>query len=199
MKHASSPPSPAPAPASLASENYHEVGSVDELTESNIQATLQLERSARANLARSVRLANSVAAFCGTINFIWVHVIWFSSWILMNALPGLPHFDPYPFTFLTLVVSLEAIFLATFILISQNEENRVNERRNALDLQINLLTEQENTKILRMLEVISAKLGVDMSNDTTLSVLEQSTRPEKLAEQIQRASERVQRDKQDEK
>ena len=70
----------------------------------------------------------------------------------INDLPGVPHFDPFPFTFLTLVVSLEAIFLSAFILISQNHETRLSERRNQLDLQINLLTEQENTKMLKLLE-----------------------------------------------
>ncbi len=175
--------------------DYHQPRTVEALTELNVRAILQLERSARANLPPAVRVANSVASFCGTIHFIWLHVAWFGSWIVFNAWPGMPHFDPFPFTFLTLVVSLEAIFLATFILISQNEETRVTERRNALDLQINLLTEQENTKMLRMLDAIAAKLGVDMEDDPTLSVLEQSTRPEQLAEQIERASARVSRDR----
>ncbi|RZL09413.1 MAG: DUF1003 domain-containing protein [Rubrivivax sp.] len=177
------------------SSDYHQARTVEALTELNVRAILQLERTARANLPPAVRVANSVASFCGTIYFIWLHVAWFGSWIVFNTLPGLPHFDPFPFTFLTLVVSLEAIFLATFILISQNEENRVTERRNALDLQINLLTEQENTKMLRMLESIALKLGVDMGDDPTLSVLEESTRPEQLAEQIERASARVSRER----
>lgn len=193
----SSSASPRPSGDTAASDptNYHEASSVDDLTEKNVRAILRLERSARASLSPSVRVANSVASFCGTINFIWLHIAWFGTWIVLNAVPGLPHFDPFPFTFLTLVVSLEAIFLATFILISQNEENRVTERRNALDLQINLLTEQENTKMLRMLDAIATKLGVALEDDPTLSVLEQSTRPEKLAEQIERASERVRQDR----
>jgi uncharacterized membrane protein len=85
-------------------------------------------------------------------------------------------------------VSLEAIFLSTFILISQNEETRLTERRNALDLQINLLTEQENTKMLQVLERIARKLEVPMDDDGSLSMLEQATRPEKLAEQIDKAN-----------
>src|SRR6185369_1717624 len=113
-------------------------------------------------------------------------VAWFGGWILMNTLPGVHHVDPFPFIFLTLLVSLEAIFLSTFILISQNEETRVTERRNALDLQINLLTEQENTQMLRMLEQIAKKVGVSFDDDPTVSVLEQATRPQKLAAQIDR-------------
>jgi uncharacterized membrane protein len=93
------------------------------------------------------------------MTFVWVHIAWYSAWILVNSLPGIHPFDPFPFTFLTFMVSLEAIFLSTFILISQNHETRLSELRNNLDLQINLLTEQENTKMLRMLERIAEKVG----------------------------------------
>ncbi|MCM5679552.1 DUF1003 domain-containing protein [Schlegelella sp. S2-27] len=75
--------------------------------------------------------------------FIWLHAFAFAAWITLNVWPGADHPDPYPFIFLTLMVSLEAIFLSTLVLISQNDDARVAERRNALDLQINLLSEQE--------------------------------------------------------
>jgi len=117
--------------------------------------------------------------------FVWVHMIWFGAWVILNVLPGIPHFDLFPFTFLTLVVSLEAIFLSTFILISQNHQTRLSERRNQLDLQINLLTEQENTKMLKLLERIAEKVGAVTNDDLTLQVLE----PEKLVEQIEKATE----------
>jgi len=117
--------------------------------------------------------------------FVWVHMIWFGAWVILNVLPGIPHFDLFPFTFLTLVVSLEAIFLSTFILLSQNHETRLSERRNQLDLQINLLTEQENTKMLKLLERIAEKVGAVTNDDLTLQVLE----PEKLVEQIEKATE----------
>ena len=84
---------------------------------------------------------------------------------------------------------MEAIFLSTFILISQNQETRISERRNNLDLQINLLTEQENTKMLQILERIAEKVGAVIDDDPTVSVLEQATRPEKLVEQIMNATE----------
>ena len=99
------------------------------------------------------------------------------------------HFDPFPFTFLTLCVSLEAIFLSTFILISQNHETRLSERRNHLDLQVNLLAEQENTKMLFILNRIAEKVGVH-EDDPTVQVLEQATRPRILVEQIEEKFER---------
>jgi uncharacterized membrane protein len=88
-----------------------------------------------------------------------------------------------------LVVSLEAIFLSTFILISQNHEHRVSERRNHLDLQINLLTEQENTVMLAMLEAIATKVGADVSRDPRIPELIKETQPEKLAKQIEQHQE----------
>jgi len=167
---------------------YRDAGSVDELTEQNVRAIVELERAAKLNRSFSQRVAHAVASFCGTMTFAWVHVVWFAVWIGVNVWPGVKHVDPFPFIFLTLMVSLEAIFLSTFILISQNEETRLAERRNALDLQINLLTEQENTKMLQMLAAIGAKLDVRFDGDPDLTVLEQATRPDKLAQQIDRAS-----------
>ncbi len=170
-----------------AAGDYRSPHSVDELTARNVRAIVKLEAAARANRSRSERIAQGIASCCGSVWFVWVHAAFFALWIGFNAWPGHRHFDPFPFTLLTLVVSLEAIFLSTFILISQNEEARLGERRNALDLQINLLTEQENTRMLRMLERLCEKVGVPV-DDPTLSVLEQATRPDRLAEQIDRAA-----------
>jgi uncharacterized membrane protein len=92
------------------------------------------------------------------------------------------HFDPYPFTFLTFVVSLEAIFLSTFILISQNHEELLARRRNHLDLQINLLSEQENSQILKMLSLIVRQM--EIPHDQNGRALEEPVRPEDLVSQI---------------
>ena len=85
---------------------------------------MRLEDAAKTNRDLTDRMADIIAKFCGSLTFVWVHVIWFGGWVLINALPSFQHFDPFPFTFLTLVVSLEAIFLSAFILISQNHETR---------------------------------------------------------------------------
>lgn len=171
------------------SDDYHNPSTVEELTETNVKTILQLEAAAKDNQTASERIAEKIANFCGSMTFVWIHVVAFGSWILINSLPGINHFDGFPFTFLTLVVSLEAIFLSTFILISQNQETRLTERRNHLDLQINLLTEQENTKMLQMLKKISEKLNIEIEDDPTVQILEQATRPEKLVEQIMQATE----------
>ncbi len=126
-----------------------------------------------------------IATFCGSMVFVWVHVIWFGGWVVVNWVSSLT-FDPFPYTFLTLVVSLEAIFLSTFILISQNHETKLLERRNHLDLQINMLSEQENTKMLEILQLIAKKVGATHSDAATEALLE-TMEPQKLVEQIMSA------------
>jgi len=157
---------------------------VDQLTRRNVEVIRKLEQAAKEERTRSDLVAEVIANFCGSMTFVWVHVAWFGGWILFNAMPGIKHIDPFPFTFLTLVVSLEAIFLSTFILISQNHDTRISERRNHLDLQINLLSEQENTKMLAMLQAIADKIGADVSNDPQLQELREETQPERLVKQI---------------
>jgi uncharacterized membrane protein len=173
--------------------DYHKPHTVEDVTKRNVQTIVRLEESAKANRDPTDRMADVIARFCGSFTFVWVHLIFFGAWIVINILPGFAHFDPFPYTFLTLVVSLEAIFLSTFILISQNHETRVSERRNQLDLQINLLTEEENTKMLKILERIADRVGVTTDDDPSLQVLEQATRPEKLVNQIEETKQRTEK------
>ena len=104
-----------------------------------------------------------------------MHVVWFGGWILLNSVPGIRHVDPFRFIFLTLIVPLEAIFLSTFILISQNLDSRVSERRSHLDLQLNLLSGQENTKSINMSHTIAAKVGADLTQDRHLEALSEES------------------------
>lgn len=158
---------------------------VDQLTAQNVEKVTRLEQAARQQRTPTDRLAEKIARFCGSMTFVWVHVAWFGGWILLNSIPGIRHLDPFPFTFLTLIVSLEAIFLSTFILISQNLDSSISERRSHLDLQLNMLSEQENTKMIVMLHAIAAKVGADLSEDPHLEALSEETQPERLIEQIE--------------
>ncbi len=159
-------------------------GSADELTKRNVEVIRQLEEAAKRERTNSDLVAEAIANFCGSMTFVWVHVLWFGGWVVLNAIPGIRHIDPFPFTFLTLVVSLEAIFLSTFILISQNHDAKISERRNHLDLQINLLSEQENTRMLEMLRAIAEKVGCEMSHDPEVESLTEETHPERVVAQI---------------
>ena len=174
-------------------KDYHKPSTVEDITKVNVQTIGRLEEAAKAERAKSDQIADVIAKFCGSMPFVWAHLIWFAAWIIINTMPGVDHFDPFPFNFLTLIVSLEAIFLSTFILISQNHETRLSERRNQLDLQINLLTEQENTKMLTLLGRIAEKVGVKIDDDPSLQVLEQATRPEQLVDQIEEATKQTSR------
>jgi uncharacterized membrane protein len=169
-------------------EDYHKPRTVEDMTRRNVQTIVQLEQAAKVQRPRSDQVADVIANFCGSMPFVWAHLIWFAVWIIVDTVPGIKHFDPFPFNFLTLIVSLEAIFLSTFILISQNHETRLSEKRNQLDLQVNLLTEQENTKMLTLLGRIAEKVGVKIDDDPSLQVLEQATRPEQLVNQIEQAT-----------
>jgi uncharacterized membrane protein len=176
-----------PPRAAGETENYRKSETGEDVTRQNVLAMRQLEEAAMARRTGADRVAAAIARFCGQMAFVWIHVVLFAVWIAYNTLPWFKPFDPYPFTFLTLVVSLEAIFLSTFILISQNYDMRVSERRNQLDLQINLLAEQENTKTLQILERIAKKVGAHLSDDPQVRALEEATRPDALVEQIEEA------------
>src|SRR5678815_2660181 len=172
-------------PASTLTKYTIRTRSVEQLTQRNIEVVRKLEEAANQERTASDRVARMIARFCGSMKFVWVHVIGFAGWIAINLVPGVKHIDPFPFTFLTFIVSLEAIFLSTFILISQNQDTRISERRNHLDLQINLLSEQENTKMLMMLQAIAEKVGADLGPDEDMTVLAQDTELEKVVAQIQ--------------
>lgn len=156
--------------------------SLEDLTQRNIDTIAALELAMRDERTASDRVADSIAGFCGSMTFVWVHVVSFGLWMVINTVPGIRHIDPLPFSFLTLVVSLEAIFLTTFVLISQNHQGRTAERRNHLDLQINLLAEQETSKILDMLGTIMQHMGIKPDHDA--ATLQEATRPETLVKQI---------------
>ena len=162
--------------------------SAEELTQRNVDAILKLEEEARAKRTTVDRMVDAITAFCGSMAFVWVHAVWFGAWVIFNLVRGKDGFDPYPFQLLTLIVSLEAIFLSTFILISQNRDVYIAERRNHLDLQINLLAEQENTKMLLILQQIAEKVGANIDHQAHVA-LREATRPEKLVEQIEQGIE----------
>ena len=105
------------------------------------------------------RFSDRVSDFAGSPWFLLIHLLWFVAWTVANTLVRKP-VDPYPFTFLTFLVSLEAIFLTSFVLISQNRMEAPAHRRAALDLQIDLLADQEMTSVLRTVTAIATHLGL---------------------------------------
>jgi len=138
--------------------------SLPRVVSDNIREIARLESEALHHRSLTDRISDNITRFAGSSISITLHVVWFILWIILNlGLVGRIHpIDPFPFTFLTLVVSLEAIFLSIFVLISQNRMAHQADRRAHLDLQINLLAEQETTLILRMLERLCEREGIKM-------------------------------------
>lgn len=128
-----------------------------------------------------------MTAWSGSIGFFYAHVVWFGLWVILNGglIPGLAPFDPYPFGLLTMIVSLEAIFLSTFVLISQNRQAHLADQRDSLDLQIDLLAEYEVTRMLRLVDGIAKKLGVEDSTDPEVEELCEPVGPELVLQEIE--------------
>jgi uncharacterized membrane protein len=155
--------------------------------ERNIRTILQLRQKASRERHLQDRIADAITAFSGSMAFVYAHVVWFGIWILLNdGRLGVPAFDPFPYGLLTMIVSLEAIFLSTFVLISQNRQSAEAERRADLDLHIGLLSEHELTRVLQMLEAIQDKLGIKTDENSELADLEMETRPEDVLAEIER-------------
>ena len=131
----------------------------------NIGSISDLERAARRQLSKSEQVSKAITDFAGSMYFVMLHVLLFGAWASWNlASPHALRFDPYPFGLLTMIVSLEGVFLATFVLITQNRIMAQTERRDHLGLQVNMLAEQELTMALRMLRQLCDRAGIPPEN-----------------------------------
>jgi uncharacterized membrane protein len=151
------------------------------LSQRNIRLVASLEQSERAKRSATESIIDGLATWSGQPSFPLIHGAWFGIWIAYNLLATQP-FDPYPFTFLTMVVSLEAILLASFVLAAQNRMTREADRRAQLDLQLDMLAEQEVTAILRSLDALARHSGVDLAQTVPeMPELLSDTRVDRLA------------------
>src|ERR1051326_757328 len=151
---------------------------VSHVVERNIRALLMRHHREEQQAGWQERLANGITRFTGSMRFVYLHLVLFSLWIIVN-LPGvpLPHFDP-SFVVLAMVASVEAIFLSTFILMTQNRMTAQAEKRADLDLQISLLAEHEITRLITLATAIAARLGIAASHDPELAELAKDVAPE---------------------
>lgn len=136
------------------------------------------------------RLGDFTAAIVGNLGFVVVHIVLFSLWILVNTahVPGIPHFDPVPFSLLGTAVAMEAILLVSLILMRQSRLARRADEREHLMLQILLLTEQEVTAVVSMNQQIASKVGLtEIKNSKEIEQLGQKTSIDEVAENIQRS------------
>jgi len=139
------------------------------------QSIAAFRTTAKAQRTRAERIADGLAEFFGSIPFIMLHVIWFGGWVVLNTnlIPGVEPFDPFPFGLLTMVVSLEAIFLSAFVLLSQNRSAETADLRAELELQVDIILEEKTTALVRMLRALANKLDLPEAVDPDLLELAQ--------------------------
>jgi uncharacterized membrane protein len=157
-------------------------------TRSNVEAIVRLERDALHRRTLAERISDTITRLTGSVTFVVLHVLLFAFWVVVNAgyIAAVRPFDPFPFGILTLIVSTEGVFLAIFILISQNRMTRQADRRAHLDLQISILAEQELTMILQMHRKLCAHLGVEVESEIEeVARLAQKTDVQRLGDELE--------------
>ncbi len=154
----------------------------------NVEEIARVEERDRTKLNWSDHLADLMTAFSGSMLFVLLHGIWFAVWILLNfGLFGSPTFDEFPYGLLTMIVSLEAIFLSTFVLISENRQAMQADRRAKVDLQFNIIAEQEVTRLIKMVAAIQDRLGITEAADPQVQQMQEPTHVEEVAAAVEAA------------
>ena len=172
------PTVPPPSPSDLAA-----------VLNRNIDALQARRHDEEQQASTQDRIAEAITRFTGSMAFVYIHLVGFGLWIALNTglMPGMKPWDP-TFVILATEASVEAIFLSTFVLISQNRAAAVADKRADLDLQINLLSEHEITKLLSVAIAIATKSGVTLSDRAELSELERDVAPEAVLDKIDEAT-----------
>lgn len=154
----------------------------------NIDAIAKLEHDALGRRTSTEKVSDAIARLVGNVGFLLAQLILICGWALVNlgAIPGIKPFDPFPFGVLALIVSSESVFLTIFVLISQGRMARQSERRSHLDLQVGMLSEQELTTILQMLQKLCLHVGVNVeSTRQEVQSFSKTTDVHKLASELE--------------
>ncbi len=162
--------------------------------ERNIRALEHRRRREEAEASAEERVAGAITRFTGSMRFVYLHLALFGLWIAANLgwLPGVPAWDP-SFVVLAMVASVEAIFLSTFVLISQNRMAAAADKRADLDLQVSLLAEHEVTRLVTLVSGIADRLGVRTEADAELDEIERDVAPEAVLDEIEASGPRAER------
>jgi uncharacterized membrane protein len=157
----------------------------------NIEALIARRRAEDQQKTAQDRIADAITRFTGSMKFVFIHVILFGAWIIINlGMTPLPRFDP-SFVVLAMAASVEAIFLSTFVLISQNRMAVLNDKRADLDLQISLLAEYEVTQALNLVVQIAEKMGIQQAREPELQELGKKVDPETVLDHIDEHEKRL--------
>src|SRR3982751_5646896 len=160
-------------------------GGMTSVMERNIRTLVERRQREELEEPREVRLADAITRFTGSMAFVYIHALLFGGWIVAN-LPSVPwpKFDP-TFVVLAMFASVEAIFLSTFVLISQNRMAEQADKRADLDLQVSLLAEHEVTRLITLVKQIAERLEVGASKNPELAELERDVRPENVLDALE--------------
>ena len=156
----------------------------------NIEALRRRRAEEDAHAAFDERLASAITRFTGSLRFVYVHAAIYGFWIVANLrwIPGLAPWDP-TFVILAMVASVEAIFLSTFILITQNRMAAAADRRAELDLQVSLLAEAEITKLVELVSLIAERMDLSTSEQQEIEEMKQRVAPEAVLDAIEETEE----------
>ncbi|KAA9345700.1 DUF1003 domain-containing protein [Adhaeribacter soli] len=155
------------------------------IVERNIKALLERRRQEKKAKSVENRIADAITRFTGSMAFVYIHLVLFGLWIVWNlGWLGLKPFDP-TFVVLAMEASVEAIFLSTFVLISQNRMTAQADKRADLDLQVSLLTEHEVTRLVKMVSEIAKKMNIEEAYDPEIKELEKDVQPEKVLDTME--------------
>ena len=161
------------------------------IVERNIQAVLERRRMEEGRKGTQDRVADAITRFTGSVRFVYIHMVLFGAWIVINlGWTPIPPWDP-SFVVLAMVASVEAIFLSTFVLISQNRMQELADKRADLDLQVSLLAEHEVTRLVELVAAMAAKMGIAEAHNPELDELKQDVRPEMVLEEMEHHEERI--------
>jgi uncharacterized membrane protein len=165
-------------------DNQADEGELSSALRGNIEALRERRKQEKRNSSREEKLADAITAFTGSMRFVYLHLVIYGVWIAWNLIPGIPHFDP-TFVILAMEASVEAIFLSTFVLISQNRAQVTTDKRDDLDLHINLLAEHELTRLIEMVSAIAQKLEVRTGAEQEVAEITKDVAPEVVLKEIE--------------
>jgi len=156
------------------------------VVERNISALLDRRREENRAKTFQERIADRITRFAGSMVFVYLHVVIFGLWIFINVgwIPFIPRFDP-SLVILAMEASVEAIFLSTFVLITQNRMAALADKRADLDLQVSLLAEHEITRLITLVRAIADRMNIEASHDPELSELSRDVQPERVLDKIE--------------
>jgi uncharacterized membrane protein len=160
-----------------------------QVLERNIRVLQQRHQNEEARAGTEQRIARTITDFTGSMLFVYLHLAIFGVWVVLNLrwIPGITPWDP-TFVILAMIASVEAIFLSTFVLITQNRMAAAAERRAELDLQVNLLAEHEVTNVIRIVSAIAERLDVPTERGPEIEELKNDIAPEAVLDEIESTS-----------